>query len=66
MLAALPYDDIERYLRPALDKRRSSFRLVHQTSEPFTYVFEFHPDGEGTRRRREYGGRCPAVPADLS
>jgi hypothetical protein len=47
VLAALPYDDIERYLRPVLEKRRSSFRLVHQTSEPFTYVFEFHPDGGG-------------------
>lgn len=47
VLAALPYDDIERYLRPALEKRRSSFRLVHQTSEPVTYVLEFHPEGGG-------------------
>lgn len=45
VLAALPYDDIERYLRPAIEKRRSFFRLVHQTSQPVTYVLEFHPEG---------------------
>ena len=47
VLAAIPYDDIGRYLRPAIEKRHSSFRLVHQTSAPFTYVFEFHPEGGG-------------------
>lgn len=44
VLAALPYDDIERYLRPAIDQRQASFRLVHQTSPPPTYVFEFLPE----------------------
>ena len=47
VLATLPYDDIERYLRPAIEKRRSFFRLVHRTPEPITYVLEFLPDGGG-------------------
>lgn len=47
VLAALPYDDIGRYLRPVLEKRRAYFRLVHQTAEPVTYVLEFHPEAGG-------------------
>lgn len=47
VLSALPYDDIDRYLRPALEKRPASFRLVHQTSEPATYVLEFYPEDGG-------------------
>lgn len=49
VLAALPYDDIDRYLRPAVERERSRFRLIHQTSDPVTYVLEFHAEG-GTEK----------------
>jgi 4-amino-4-deoxy-L-arabinose transferase-like glycosyltransferase len=45
VLPSLPYDDIRRFLEPAVLKERSYFRLVHQTSPPITLVLEFHPEG---------------------
>jgi hypothetical protein len=45
VLSSLPYDDIDRFLRPAVEQGRPCFRLVHQTPDPHTYVFEFHPEG---------------------
>jgi hypothetical protein len=49
ILSALPYDDIGRFLQPAISRGRPYFRIVHATPEPRTYVLEFHPEGgEGT------------------
>jgi 4-amino-4-deoxy-L-arabinose transferase-like glycosyltransferase len=47
VLAALPYDDIERYLRPVVERRQRMFRVVYQTPTPVTYVLEFRPEAEG-------------------
>jgi hypothetical protein len=45
VLPLLPYDDINRFLRPALEKEDSFFDPVYRSSPPSTYVFAFHPEG---------------------
>ncbi len=45
VLPSLPYDDIGRYLQPALDQRQDFFNIVFQLRDPFTYVLEFRPEG---------------------
>ena len=43
VLPPLPYDDINRYLRPALEGGREHYRLVHATPEPAAYLLEIEP-----------------------
>jgi hypothetical protein len=43
VLPSLPYDDITRFLEPAVLKEHSHFRVVHQTAPPATLVLEFRP-----------------------
>jgi hypothetical protein len=45
LLSSLPYDDIGRYLKPAVDQRREYFELVYRLSDPDTYLLRFHPEG---------------------
>jgi hypothetical protein len=44
LLPSLPYDDIGRYLKPALDQRREYFQVVYRLSNPDTYVLQFYPE----------------------
>jgi hypothetical protein len=46
LLPALPYDDIQRYLQPALNQERNYFDVVARWPEPRTYVLRFYPQGK--------------------
>lgn len=45
VLSSLPYDDIGRYLQPAVNQRRDHFAVLYRVSDPDTYVLGFHPEG---------------------
>jgi 4-amino-4-deoxy-L-arabinose transferase-like glycosyltransferase len=62
VLSALPYDDIGRYLRPAVERRLSSFAPVFQSGSPFTYVLRFQPGGEARNDPPPAGGATGAEP----
>jgi hypothetical protein len=59
--SALPFDDIGRYLRPALEQRRAFFTPLFRLPEPATYVLRFRPGGAGSE---ELGPVPPRVGGD--
>jgi hypothetical protein len=68
VLSALPYDDIGRYLKPALDAQRRFFIPLLELRDPYTYVLRFDPNlttpGEAGNRPSagvsEGGAKAPA------
>lgn len=43
ILAPLPYDDINRYVRPALEGAPAAYRPIHATGEPAAFLLEIAP-----------------------
>jgi len=43
VLSSLPYDDIGRYLDPAIEQRLAYFTPLFALKDPTTYVLAFHP-----------------------